>query len=192
MPWTPSTPRGLATHRRILDAATEEFAERGLAGARMERITAASKANKAQVYAYFQSKEGLFDAVIADCIDDSTDGVPFDAEDLPSWAVSIYDRHLRQPELTRLIAWTRLERRPTGRWLDGDRHEPKLRAVTRAQATGRLRQGDPFDLLILIIAMASAWSPASSVYTATTDEPDADHDRRRELLRDSVGRVIAP
>ncbi|SDS32700.1 TetR/AcrR family transcriptional regulator [Microlunatus soli] len=192
MPWAPSTPRGIATHGRILDAATVEFAERGLAGARMERITAAAKANKAQVYSYFHSKEGLFDAVIARCVDDTTDGVPFDADDLPSWAVALYDRHLHQPELTRLIAWTRLERRPTGRWFDGDSYDPKLAAIVAAQAAGRLRAGDPLDLMVLIIAMASAWSPASSVYTATVDESDAVHDQRRELLRDAVARVITP
>ena len=31
--------------------------------------------------------------------------------------------------------------------------------------SGRVRAGDPFDLLTLIIAMACAWSPASGVYT---------------------------
>ncbi len=192
MPELPTTPRGIATQRRILDAATEEFAQRGLAGARMERITAAARANKAQLYAYFGSKEGLFDAVLSDRVDTTTDTVPFDADDLAGWAVALYDQHLRQPDLSRLIAWTRLERRPTGQWFDGSRHEPKLAALVAAQAAGRVRSGDPFDLLVMVIAMASAWSPSSDVYTATADEPSADHDRRRALLRDCVARAVAP
>jgi hypothetical protein len=40
--------------------------------------------------------------------------------------------------------------------------------------------------------MACAWSPASGIYTATADEPDASHQRRRALLRDCVERAVAP
>lgn len=188
----PTTARGIATRRRILNAAAIEFAQVGFAGARMDRITDTADANKAQLYAYFGSKDGLFDAVIADRVDTSTDDVPFDANDLPGWAVRLYDQNLRHPELSRLIAWTRLERRPTGRWFDSARHEPKLTAIAAAQAAGHLRSGDPVDLLVLLIGMASAWSPASNVYTATIDEPDSDHDRRRTLLRESVARTVEP
>jgi hypothetical protein len=52
MPELPTTPRGTATSRRILDAAAEEFAERGIAGARIDRIIAAARTNKAQLYGY--------------------------------------------------------------------------------------------------------------------------------------------
>ncbi|MEU6411597.1 TetR family transcriptional regulator [Microbispora sp. NPDC046933] len=192
MPELPTTPRGAATSRRILDAATEEFAQRGIAGARIERIIAAARTNKAQLYGYFGSKEGLFDAVVADCVGRTTDAVPFDVDDLPGWAVGLYDLNLRQPHLVRLIAWIRLEQRPTGRWFDSSEHEPKLAAIAQAQAAGRLRPGDPFDLLTLVIAMACAWSPASGVYTATADEPPAEHERRRALLRDCVARAVSP
>ncbi|WP_256862124.1 hypothetical protein [Microbispora sp. GKU 823] len=40
--------------------------------------------------------------------------------------------------------------------------------------------------------MACAWSPASGFYAATADEPAADHDRRRALLRECVARAVAP
>jgi hypothetical protein len=49
--------------------------------------------------------------------------VPFDADDLAGWAVRLYDQNLRHPDLARLIAWTRLERCPTGRWFDSAQHE---------------------------------------------------------------------
>ncbi|MET0701365.1 MAG: TetR family transcriptional regulator [Mycobacterium sp.] len=192
MPELPTTSRGAATSRRILDAATEEFAQRGIAGARIDRIIAAARTNKAQLYGYFGNKDGLFDAVMADAVDRSTDALPFDADGLADWAVRIYDQNLQQPELVRLIAWTRLERHPTGRWFDSSRHEHKIAAIAAAQSAGRLRPGDPFDLLTLVIAMASAWSPASSVYTASPEEPAAEHDRRRTLLRDCVARAVAP
>jgi AcrR family transcriptional regulator len=190
MPEPPTTPRGAATSRRILDAATEEFAERGIAGARIDRIIAAARTNKAQLYGYFGSKEGLFDAVIADCL--GRGAVPFDADDLPGWAVALYDENVRRPDLVRLMGWIRLEQRPSGLLFDNLDLGPKLEATVRAQQAGRLRQGDPFDLVALVVAMACAWSPASGVHVATADEPGAEHDRRRALLRDCVRRAVTP
>jgi len=52
------------TRRRILDAATEEFARFGLGGARVDRIAARSKANKRMLYYYYGSKEALFLAAL--------------------------------------------------------------------------------------------------------------------------------
>ena len=192
MPELPTTPRGTATSRRILEAATEEFAERGIAGARIDRVIATARTNKAQLYGYFGSKDGLFDAVIANCLDRTANEVSFDVNDLGGWAVGIYDQNLRHPDLVRLMGWIRLERRPAGLIFSDLDIGPKREAVVAAQAAGRLRPGDPFDLVALVIAMACAWSPASGVYTATSDEPAADHDRRRALLRDFVERAVAP
>ena len=192
MPELPTTARGTATSRRILDAAAHEFAERGIAGARIERITAAAHTNKAQLYGYFGSKDELFDAVIADHVDRAADTAPFDAHDLPGWAVMLYDENLRRPDLVRLFTWARLERRAPGLLFSNFDNEQKLRAIAEAQAAGRLRLGNPYDLMALVIAMASAWSPASGVYTATAEEPAADHERRRTLLRDCVERAVTP
>src|SRR5882762_378119 len=52
------------TRRRILDAATEEFARFGLGGARVDRIAARAGANKRMLYYYFGSKEALFLAAL--------------------------------------------------------------------------------------------------------------------------------
>ena len=67
------------TPRRILDAAADEFAERGLAGARVDRIAERAGANKQRIYAYFGSKDQLFDRVVEDRIEQLLDAVPFDA-----------------------------------------------------------------------------------------------------------------
>jgi AcrR family transcriptional regulator len=65
----PDAPKGRPrdaeqTRKRILDAATAEFARKGLGGARVDEIAARSKANKRMIYHYFGSKEELFKAVI--------------------------------------------------------------------------------------------------------------------------------
>lgn len=188
----PVTAKGAATSRRILDAAAVEFAERGIAGARIDRITAAARTNKAQVYGYFGNKDGLFDAVIADRADQLMSVVPFDADDLPGSAVAMYDENLRDPQLVRLLTWLRLERQPTGSLGRTADHEPKLTQIARAQAAGRVRAGDPFDLFTLVLSMAFSWSAASIVYAASADEPEADHERRRRLLAACVRDATSP
>ncbi|WP_067473741.1 TetR family transcriptional regulator [Actinomadura hibisca] len=194
MPDQPSSARGAATHQRIIDAATQEFARHGIAGARIERIIAAARTNKAQLYGYFGNKERLFDAIFFASLERITDVVPIDVEDLADWAVRLYDEYLARPDLIRLATWARLERRPSGHLVaEPERYDDrKLRAIAEAQAAGRVRQGDPFDVMAMVIAMSMAWSPVSNVYAATATEPPEVHDRRRALLRDCVRRAVAP
>jgi AcrR family transcriptional regulator len=52
------------TRKRILAAATVEFARKGLGGARVDEIALRSKSNKRMIYHYFGSKEQLFTAVL--------------------------------------------------------------------------------------------------------------------------------
>ena len=54
------------TRALILAAATEEFAEKGFAGARIEQIAERSGSNKRMLYYYFNNKEDLFLAVMED------------------------------------------------------------------------------------------------------------------------------
>ena len=52
------------TRAEILEAATHEFAEKGLAGARVDVIAEATRTSKRMIYYYFGSKEGLYIAVL--------------------------------------------------------------------------------------------------------------------------------
>ena len=49
---------------RILAAAALEFAERGFAGARVDRIARRARVNKAMLYYHFESKAGLYRALL--------------------------------------------------------------------------------------------------------------------------------
>src|SRR6185436_18301871 len=51
---------------RILAAAALEFSERGLAGARVDRIARRARVNKAMIYYHFGSKQALYRAVLRD------------------------------------------------------------------------------------------------------------------------------
>ena len=128
-----------ATRRRLLDAAYAEFAQYGIAGARVERIGEAADSNKAQIYHYFGGKTQLFDAVCEQAIQQMEAEVPFDPYDLPGYAARLVRLHERRPEIMRLCTWQRLER------TDGEPDpagvayaRAQIDAIAQAQKTGDL------------------------------------------------------
>lgn len=58
------------TKARILAAAKTAFSKRGLGGARVDEIADLADANKRMIYHYFDSKEGLFKAVLEEAYAD--------------------------------------------------------------------------------------------------------------------------
>ena len=52
------------TMAEILEAATQEFAAKGLSGGRIDAIAAVTRTSKRMIYYYFGSKEGLYVAVL--------------------------------------------------------------------------------------------------------------------------------
>ena len=52
------------TMAEILEVATHEFADKGLAGARIDEIAAATRTSKRMIYYYFGSKDALYLAVL--------------------------------------------------------------------------------------------------------------------------------
>lgn len=186
---------GAATRRRLLDAATAEFSRYGIAGARVDRIADAAEANKAQIYAWFSSKDGLFDAVFAEHLALIVDLVPFDARDLAGYAVRLYDAYLEKPSVILLATWARLERVPTGDLLTsvGDVMGEKLDTIRSAQAAGLVDPDlAPADVYSMVIALSMSWSPAATVVTAAPDDPAADHQRRRTALHAAARRAFRP
>ncbi|MCY1204771.1 TetR/AcrR family transcriptional regulator [Pseudomonas sp. JG-B] len=55
------------TIRRLIEAARQEFSEKGLSGVRMEEVASAAGVTKQLIYHYYGSKEGLFVAVLDEC-----------------------------------------------------------------------------------------------------------------------------
>jgi AcrR family transcriptional regulator len=178
--------RSQASRRRLLDTATTEFAAYGVAGARVDRISADAKVSKAQIYSYYAGKERLFDAVLADQVNDILDKAPLTA-DLPDYAVRLYDAYLEHPQLVRLAAWARLERVPAGPLFPQVDESDKLEVIAAAQRAGRIRADLPAaDIHAMVIALAMTWSPSSLTFAATTSDPAEDHHRRRMSLAAAV------
>ncbi len=176
-----------------MDAATEEFAALGIAGARVDRIAAAANVNKSQMYSYFGSKDGLFDAVLRDHLEAIVNAVPLTADDLPGYAVRLYDSSVEHPELLRLAMWYRLERVPAGDLLASveGHDEHKLRAIAEAQRGGLIDPAlAPSEVLSLVTAIAMTWSPVNVTYAASRDDDESEHARRRSVIAEVVSRAL--
>ncbi|MFI6321845.1 TetR family transcriptional regulator [Nonomuraea sp. NPDC050556] len=101
-----------ATRRRIFEAAGAEFAEHGLAGARVERIAAAAKANKQALYLYFGGKEKLFGAVVRAKVDEVCHSGSLDPAAVGESVGQLFDWYQEHPDLVRLLLWEALETGP--------------------------------------------------------------------------------
>jgi AcrR family transcriptional regulator len=142
-----------ATRQRILDAAGVEYAEYGLAGARVDRIAARAGANKQLIYAYFGSKEGLFDSVVEANIAVLLDTVPFTADDLPGYAAALFDFAVAHPQLVRLVRWHQLERPGVMYQLPetASSNIRKVGALAAAQQAGKVSDALPADQLFALL-----------------------------------------
>ncbi|GAB3994565.1 hypothetical protein GCM10029992_09410 [Glycomyces albus] len=143
----PSGGRSDATRRALLRAARDEFAELGLAGARVDRIAETAGVNKERIYGLFGSKDKLFDAVLIDALQEFADLVdPMAAfGDARKFVGRLYDYHREHPQLLRLLAWEALHRGEDAHDIDGWRDDHYRQKIDRAMATfgadTRLRAG---------------------------------------------------
>jgi AcrR family transcriptional regulator len=179
-----------ATKLKLLDAARAEFAEFGIAGARVDRIAAAARTNKQMIYAYFGSKDELFDTVFSRHVDRSLDTMDFDASDLPAYAGRVFDRFEDHPDELRLSTWYRLER-PDGAGLAAvaSINRTRLERLRTAIAAGDLpAHFSPAQLLALVQSIATAWATMNPEFGAGTLENRA---TRRRAVVDAVARLIA-
>ncbi|MFI5697631.1 TetR family transcriptional regulator [Kribbella sp. NPDC051586] len=170
------------TRARILAAAIEEFAARGIAGARVDRIAEVAGCNKAMLYAYFGNKDDLFDAAFGASVEQYLEEVGFDVDDLPAYAGRVFDYFEAHPERLRLSTWYRLER-PSGQPLEAivavnhSRLDELQRGMRRRAVP---RQFTPVSLLSLIQAIATSWSSMNPEFGV--DEPNAIVRRRAVVM----------
>jgi AcrR family transcriptional regulator len=185
-----------ATRARLLAAAAAEFAAHGIAGARVDRIAKAAGANKQLIYAYFDNKDGLFDAVLAKHCGALAEAVPFDAQDMPGYVGRLFDYALEHPQVYRLVSWAALERPAAVAAFERDSYGAKLSAISSAQRAGRVDSSfAPADLLALLMGVAAAWFSASEAIRRF-DSKDPMSPRRLAQFRraavESASRMLSP
>lgn len=179
--------RAAATRQRLLEAAREEFQRHGFAGGRVDAIAESAGVNKRLIYAHFESKAGLFDAVLADNVERVSAAVPFTPDDLPRYAVALFDYWMENPTSVRLFSWRNIEVTTTPATEDATYRE----MIRQVDATGApAAAGVPADhLLALVFSLLLAWAIPADVFQRPGEKELA---ARRASIRVAVERLLAP
>lgn len=177
------------TKRLLLEAATAEFCQFGLAGARVDRIAAAAGVNKERIYQYFGKKDLLFDAVIASQLSKVVDEVRIEGsgpEALADYAGRLFDHHHQDATLPRLLFWEGLERGDyvVNRPDRAANCSNKVDGVVRAMP-GTSRE-DAADLLLTIIALCDAWPVLPELDGLMAGKGSSRAERRRKAIVKTV------
>jgi AcrR family transcriptional regulator len=156
------------TRANILAVALREFAEKGLAGARIDEIAEATHTSKRMIYYYFGSKEGLYLAVLEESYREmrATEGELHLADLDPETALRrlvgfTFDHHLNNEDYIRIVMSENIQR---GQFLAQsasiqDLNVPAISAIKqlyeRGVAQGVFRPGlDPVDIHASISALS--------------------------------------
>ncbi|GIG65550.1 TetR family transcriptional regulator [Phytomonospora endophytica] len=175
-----------ATKERILTAAAAEFAEHGVAGARVDRIAAAAAANKRAIYDYFGDKQALFAAVLERLMTDLAEAVPpGDDADLGVYAGSLFDYHRANPEALRLLLWEALEMGEDPVPDEETRTRHYLDKVGAAETAAGAHNGDPRALLFFTLGLVG-WSLAMPQLRRMILGSDYTPERLREAVSSAV------
>ena len=151
----------------ILEVARAEFSEKGLSGARIDEIAAATQTSKRMIYYYFGSKEGLYLAVLEESyrsmrsIEAELELEDLSPEDALRRLVGFtFDHHLNNPAWIRLVMSENMER---GTYLAQSKIIQRLnvpaiegirRLYERGLVSGVFRSGlDPIDIHASISAL---------------------------------------
>lgn len=155
------------TQDNILNVATREFAEKGLSGARIDEIAEQTNTSKRMIYYYFESKEGLYRAVIEREYGRIRDAeTELDLEELPAPEAlaqlirRTFDWHFQHPDFVRLVMNENIHFAAHLDRVEGlqERNETVIASLNsilrRGAAEGTLRSDiDPIDLHMNISAL---------------------------------------
>jgi AcrR family transcriptional regulator len=176
------------TKRRLLAAASAEFAAYGIAGARVDRIAEAAACNKQSIYAHFGSKEGLFDAVFDAMVVQTISAVPIDAYALPDYAARLYDWYDAHPEVLRLANWMQLERGNLTQLSKtaAAASDNKIEKILEAQQAGAITKNFSAEhLLALVLRLSTAQIDYCNLTQAQSTE-------LRAAMIEAVRRLVGP
>ncbi len=180
-----------ATRQRLLTAARAEFARYGIAGARVDRIAAASASNKAQIYHYFGSKDALFDAVWEALVTQVVTSTPINVHDLAGYAADLAGLYADHPEAMRLVNWQRLERADDPPLpMSVHSSEGNIEAIANAQAAGTVTDRFGPDIIFtLILHLATMWAEMNPDVKAAVQLPNPD--ARRAIIEQAMNRLLS-
>jgi AcrR family transcriptional regulator len=190
--------------RRILEAATGEFAARGKEGARVEAIAAASGLNKAMLYYYYGSKDALYLAVLEaayDRIRTAERSLLLD-QAAPDAAIArliefTFDYFVANPDFPALLNIENMERARNLQRSERvqSMHSPFVGMIaavlSRGEAAGMFRSGvDPVQLYISIAGLAYFYLSNAATLSTIFGRDLLDEAARAERLRHMQALVL--
>lgn len=176
------------TKHELLRAARTEFAEHGLAGARVDRIATAAGINKQRIYGYFGNKDGLFDAVLNHAMVEAAADKPLQAGDNPAaYAGRTFDFHRTKPDLVRLLLWEALSR-PVDTALSSPERQGHYDRKVDAFVQAGLDDGDARYALLVVLALTSYTTVLPQVATFILGR-DYSEDELRARIVDIVSQL---
>ncbi|MEO0031734.1 MAG: hypothetical protein RIS94_1492 [Pseudomonadota bacterium] len=151
---------------QIIDIATQEFVEKGLAGARIDEI--AGKSTKRKIYYYFEGKDELYRAVLERAyrrVRESERQVDIDTGSAVDALRRLIEHdvhyHARHPELVRLVMNENIHRAEHLKQIEGLPAGNRVvidllsRLIARGEAEGTFRKGiDPVELHMSMSALS--------------------------------------
>jgi AcrR family transcriptional regulator len=184
-----------ATKRRLLSAGLREFAAKGIAGARVDRIAARARTNKRMLYYYFGSKEGLYREILRTRLLEAASALRDDTSRGPDRLVRRFDRAVADPSFIRLLMWEALER--GGRSVEGEARGALYRYLVESAAADRDVAESGLDPAQLVLSeLALAWFPfafpqVTAMVTGAGPTDDSFIAARRAFL-EALASHIAP
>jgi AcrR family transcriptional regulator len=175
--------------QQLLEAALEEFAAHGVAGARVDRLAKRAGISAGLVYSFYENKDGLFEAVFDLIVEQTITAVPMDADDLGEYAGRLYDGGTARPDVLRFVAWYQLERGDAAarRASTTAAMADKVARIAQAQARGVvIDELAPGEILALVLTLASMWQLREPEFL---DLVGPDH--RRAAVVNAVRRLTA-
>ena len=156
-----------STREEILEAATHEFAQKGLSGARIDQIAERTSTSKRMIYYYFGSKDALYRAVLEReyrRIRQAEASIAFDRlapeNALAEIVRQSFDSHVERPTFIRLVMNENIHHAEHLKQVKGLHRMNKAMIdslsdlITRGAKSGAFRRGiDPLDLHINITAL---------------------------------------
>lgn len=180
------------TKKKLLKAATVEFAERGIAGARIDRIATLAGCNKALIYSYFGNKDELFDIVFDDLVARVVQETPMDPNNIPEYAGALFDSYQKHPEILRLAFWDRLERDWRGILLPhvAEVTMRNIGIIEEALKTRYLNSAyTAAEIMSLVTTLPSLWGLRAKGEAPHTAEELA---RQRFVVTDAMAKLLGP
>ncbi|MGS2811219.1 TetR family transcriptional regulator [Nocardia sp. MW-W600-9] len=183
---------GEATRERILAAAKAEFAEFGIAGARINRIADAAHASKDRLYAYFPGKNELYAAVTERWTTETAEETALRADDVPAYVGRLFDHFVAHPDNARLQAWSDLE--PEGAHVGPLLRrtiEAKLAELRRGQREGLLTDAVPPVILLRMLSDLTRTNAMQARFAVERGDTEQLSTRRAATVF-AAARIVAP